>query len=365
MEMKISSISFLFFLFFFHLSSFVNSQSDSCSTSNLNLKGLSFETTNLHCFPVWDSQDYILRYSQTGSDVWNFILSAPNTNSYIAMGFSTNGRMVGSSAIVGWIPTDGNGVVKQYYLGAQNPNQVVADQGNLNLVNNSAMIILQSSRLYLAFQLNTNQPETRLIYSVGPQNLLPSTNFRLTQHRDQVSTNLNYQSGQSKSQRPYTRLRRTHGILNMIGWGILLMIGTMVARYLRHMDPLWFYLHACIQVVAFILGVSGVIAGLVLEDLLSAQVDRHKTIGILVLILGCLQVMAFLARPNKESKVRKYWNWYHYTVGRLLIVLAIANVFYGIKVGKEKKGWNAGYGVTLALLVLTAIGLEVRMWMRK
>lgn len=75
--------------------------------------------------------------------------------------------------------------------------------------------------------------------------------------------------------------------------------------------------------------------------------------------------MAFLARPNKESKVRKYWNWYHHNMGRILIIFAIANIFYGIHLGEKGKGWNAGYGITIAILFLIAIVLEIRMWMRK
>ncbi|KAF9615525.1 hypothetical protein IFM89_024152 [Coptis chinensis] len=354
------------FLLSFVLSSLVSSQSDSCNSSP-NLNGVvPFETTSLQCHPVWTAQDFILRYSQVSSNLWSFVLSTPNTNSYVAIGFSTNGRMVGSSAIVGWIPGDGMGVVKQYYLGATNPSQVVPDQGSLQLVNNSTAIIMESSRLYMSFQLNTTQPESRLLYAVGQTNIIPTSNNVLTQHQDKVSTRLNYASGQITTEsRPYTRLRRAHGILNMLGWGILLLIGAMAARYLKHWDPIWFYSHSSIQLVAFMLGASGVIAGFVLEDFLSTNVDRHKTLGIFILVLGSLQVMAFLARPGKVSKVRKYWNWYHYIVGRVLIILAPANIFYGIHVGNEGNGWNAGYGVVLAILVLVAVCLEIRMWMRK
>lgn len=76
-----------------------------------------------------------------------------------------------------------------------------------------------------------------------------------------------------------------------------------------------------------------------------------------------LQVMAFLARPNKESKVRKYWNWYHYIVGRVLIFLAAVNVFYGIHLGNGGTAWNAGYAVVLVVLVVVSVLLQLRMMM--
>ena len=75
--------------------------------------------------------------------------------------------------------------------------------------------------------------------------------------------------------------------------------------------------------------------------------------------------MAFLARPEKSSKVRKYWNWYHYSAGRILIIFAVANVFYGIHLGGEGREWKGGYGGVLAILFVIALILEVRMWMRK
>lgn len=47
------------------------------------------------------------------------------------------------------------------------------------------------------------------------------------------------------------------------------------------------------------------------------------------------------------------------------MAFAIANVFYGIHLGEEGHGWNAGYGVIIAILFVIAVVLEVRMWMRK
>ncbi|XP_059433802.1 cytochrome b561 and DOMON domain-containing protein At3g07570 [Corylus avellana] len=350
-------------------SSFVNSQAETCS-SNLNFNGsVSFDTSSLKCLAVWDAQGFILRYSQTASssNTWSFVLSAPNTNSYIAMGFSSNGAMVGSSAVVGWVPSNGVGVVKQYYLGGTSPSLVTPDQGNLQIVGTSTTIISQSSRLYLAFQLQTTQPQTRLLYSVGRGGALPSPpNYALSEHQAKVSTTINYGTGQSATGgSPYVRLRRSHGVLNMLGWGILMIIGAMVARYFKEKDPFWFYFHASIQLFGFILGLAGIICGFVLNNRLNAAVTTHKGLGIFILVLGCLQVMAFLARPNKMSKFRKYWNWYHQNVGRILVIFTIANIFYGIHLGENGHGWSVGYGVVLGILFIITVVLEIRIWIRK
>ncbi|KAK9166054.1 hypothetical protein Scep_001245 [Stephania cephalantha] len=82
--------------------------------------------------------------------------------------------------VVGWSGDDGALVIKRYYLGDTNPSQVYPDQGELPIVPNSSAIKLQSSRLYIAFQLNTTQPPSRVLYYVGPRDVLPSSNNRLT-----------------------------------------------------------------------------------------------------------------------------------------------------------------------------------------
>ncbi|XP_065876272.1 cytochrome b561 and DOMON domain-containing protein At3g07570 [Euphorbia lathyris] len=346
------------------LSEIANSQTDSCS-SNLNLnRQLPFDISSLHCAPVWNNYNYVLRYVQTAANIWSFVLSAPEENSFVAIGFSNNGFMVGSSAMVGWISSDDNiPVIKQYLLTGQTPAQVIPDSGNLNVT--YSMITSQSSRIYLAFQLTTDLPSPRLIYSRGQSGILPSApSYRLTQHRDEVSTVLNYNTGTTSKEDVgrNSGLRKSHGALNMISWGALMIIGGIIARYGKDWDPIWFYAHTGIQSLAFLLGTIGVIIGFVLEDRIHANVSTHKGLGIFILVLGCLQVMAFLARPEKSSKLRTYWNWYHYSVGRTLMAFAIGNVFYGIHLGEKGSGWNVGYGILLAIFFLISVILEIRFW---
>ncbi|KAI3760315.1 hypothetical protein L1987_50709 [Smallanthus sonchifolius] len=344
---------------------------DSCS-SNINLANLngpiSFDTSSLNCFRVWTSEDFILRYSQAGPSLWNFVLSTPNTNSYIGMGFSPNGGMVGSSAIVGWVARDGTTNMKRYFLGGQTPSQVLEGQGDLQILGNTSSIFVDSSRIYMAFQLVIDQPKQRLVYAVGDNNNPPpgTPSYRLIQHRNQIAIRFNYASGQgSQTKAPYSNLKRAHGILNMVAWGMLIPIGAAVARYLKHLDPLWFYLHSGIQSLGFVLGLAGVIAGIVLDDRIEANVGKHKALGITILVLGCLQVLAGLVRPSVDAKPRKYWNWYHHLAGTLIILLAIANIFYGIHLAKPGRSWNAIFGLFLAIYFIITMILEVRMLRKK
>ena len=134
--------------------------------------------------------------------MWSFVLSFPkNINSYGAIGFSENGEMVGSSAMVGWDTQastgGGDGGVKQYYLGGITQAKVVVNTGKLSYTN-ASIVSTSSSIVYTAFQLQTNQPSSSLIFALGPQNSYPSgTGFVLPKHIDMVSIHVDYVSGSS------------------------------------------------------------------------------------------------------------------------------------------------------------------------
>lgn len=131
------------------------------------------------------------QFAKTGPSLWTFVLSAPDGGAYIAIGFSPDGRMVGSSAVVGWMAGDGGaGMAMQYFLGGYTPNQCPPAQGNLTLTQGSPVVVSRSSRVYLAFQLNASQPERVLVYAVGPENALPSANGYLVTHRSMASGSL-------------------------------------------------------------------------------------------------------------------------------------------------------------------------------
>ncbi|XP_010268257.1 PREDICTED: cytochrome b561 and DOMON domain-containing protein At3g07570-like [Nelumbo nucifera] len=194
--MKVSLVTTVFFCLFLGFAfSTISCQSDSCG-STLTLSGIPFDTTTLNCQLVWSSQDFILRYEQRGPSLWNFILSTPDSNSYVAIGFSPDGSMVGSSSIVGWFPAGDRaaGVIKQYYLGGTGSQDCSPDSGDLKVANMT--IISQSSRLYLAFQLNTDRPKSNLIYAVGPRSRLPSSpSYLMSEHQSKTSTSLNFKAG--------------------------------------------------------------------------------------------------------------------------------------------------------------------------
>jgi hypothetical protein len=76
----------------------------------------------------------------------------------------------------------------------------------------------------------------------------------------------------------------------MMGWGVMLPIGMMVARYFRRQDPYWFYGHMAVQGVGFLVGIAAVVLGFRLDDDGLKNIFVHKAIGITILVTASLQV---------------------------------------------------------------------------
>ncbi|KNA15849.1 hypothetical protein SOVF_094350 [Spinacia oleracea] len=242
---------FIFFTVVFFLNPYLlvlSQNAEPCNSVIDYNENVNFDTTAMFCQTVWKSfPEIVLRYVQAGPQLWSFLLSAPNENSWLGIGFSTNGQMVGSSAMVGWFYENGTGGMKQYFLQGQVTNKVEPDAGELTVVDNSSTVFIQASRIHLAFQINTVEPRKELLYAVGPYGQLPVANggFQLIEHREKSQASLDY------------------------------------------------------------------------------------------------------------------------TTGRSLVIFAISNIFYGIRLGMEGAGWYGTYAAILTLMVIVAIVLEIRLWRQR
>ena len=162
---------------------------------------------------------------------------------------------------------------------------------------------------------------------------------------------------------PNQTLKRVHGILNTISWGILLPLGVIFARYLRPiLDPAWFYIHISFQTLGYALGVIGWGLGMKLRSLTAAVHTSHQNIGFALIVFSTLQVLSLILRPGKDMKVRKFWNLYHYALGYSIIVLGIVNIFQGLNILAPGGHWRSGYIASLCLMIAVASVLEIISW---
>ncbi|KAJ4884885.1 Cytochrome b561 and DOMON domain-containing protein [Raphanus sativus] len=275
---------------------------------------------SMTCTPLWNT--FVLRYSENRENVMTIIVSALYTTGWVGIGFSRDGKMVGSSAMVGWITKKGHAKIKQYYLQGTERDRVVPDQGELQLE------------------------------KLG----------RLSKHDDKTTAIVDFSkaNGVTSVETTTSTEKTKHGVMAIIGWGFLLPLGAILARYLRHRDPLWYYLHICIQLTGFIFGLAAVILGVRLYSRIQPDIPAHRGIGIFLLSLSILQVLAFFARPHKETKMRRYWNWYHHWIGRISLFFGAVNIVLGIRMANNGEyGWKIGYGFVLAVTLLAFLVLEI------
>ncbi|MED6218345.1 hypothetical protein PIB30_025920 [Stylosanthes scabra] len=185
---------------------------------------------------------------------------------------------------------------------------------------------------------------------------------------DTETINITSPEGQSFGQNR-SFLRSMHGVLNMIGWGTLLPIGVIIARYFRVYpfiwDPTWFRLHIGFQLTGFLIGTAGWAIGLSLgRSSKYYTFHTHRTFGILIFTFSTIQMLAFRLKPKVSDDYRKYWNMYHHFLGYGLLAIIVINIFKGISMLKGGVGWKYAYIGIISLLGAITLTFEILTWIR-
>ncbi|WJZ82011.1 hypothetical protein VitviT2T_001809 [Vitis vinifera] len=333
------------------------------------------------CSQPWGSVSF--KYFQDGDNVTTIVLSKDKFLGWIGIGFSKDGGMVGSSAVVGWtggvknIDNDKEEVepgIAKFLLEGKNIESVTSFKGELNFTDTPPFVIWNNNSFYMGFQAKFDAPlgQQYMILAIGsdqptltPHSKEPSDRLvRLTKHTDQAVMQVDFSSGLFPTCMLIQLISRklNHGAMGLIAWGVLLPFGAIIPRYFKHHDPQWFYLHISIQIVGFLLGLATVLVGTILYSGLDSnrtpRLKIHRPIGSLAFFLSILQVMALILRPDKASKWRKYWNLYHHWAGRLALFLGGLNIVIGIWVAEAGSSWKITYGFFVTFILLTVAVLE-------
>ncbi|KAL5990117.1 hypothetical protein ACLOJK_011014 [Asimina triloba] len=162
------------------------------------------------------------------------------------------------------------------------------------------------------------------------------------------------------------RLRTVHGVLNIIGWGTILPICIIVARYFK-IFPFpydhWFRLHVPGQLLAYTIGTIGWGLGIALGNSSNNYFFRtHRILGIMVFAMASLQILALWLRPKRNDDYRKYWHIYHHFLGYSLFAVIAVNIFQGIHILNPAPKWHLAYVGILACLGFIAFVLETTTW---
>ncbi|XP_027062313.1 cytochrome b561 and DOMON domain-containing protein At4g12980 [Coffea arabica] len=164
------------------------------------------------------------------------------------------------------------------------------------------------------------------------------------------------------------KLRKVHGILNIVGWGSFLPVGAIIARYFRRFPvewSQWFRLHVSCQILGYLLGTSGWIIGLWLGNASKYYgYHTHRVLGIIIFTFTTLQMFALRLKPKRNDDYRVYWNMYHHFLGYSLLAIISVNIFHGISILNADHTWKWAYIGLLCLLGSIAVVLEIYTWIK-
>ncbi|KAF5742114.1 cytochrome b and DOMON domain-containing protein [Tripterygium wilfordii] len=275
----------------------------------------------------------------------------------------TSTGMVGSQALVAYQKSDGTVTA---YPAPVDSYQTTLQEGKLSFQVSelSATFANNEMIIYATLVLPGNSTTVNQVWQNGPlsANGAPARHSVTGDNIQSLGT-LNLLSGEGTSGgNSKDKKKNIHGVLNTVGWGVMMPLGALIARYLKvfkSADPAWFYLHVGCQTSAYIIGIVGWATGLILgSESPGVEQTPHRTIGIILFCLGTLQVFALLLRPKPDHKYRLYWNIYHHSVGYLVILLSAINIFKGFDILQPEKKWKNGYIAFIVLLALKAVLLE-------
>ncbi len=288
-------------------------------------------------------------------------------NEWLALGFpATPGQMIGSTAqvLISCIPGSSpkicspediqqGAVLRDYYLGDK-VSTAVTPPGHLafkDLEANSDGSGTAQGRFTVSLPAAlVSNGQLNVLYARG--NCDPVTG--LLQHHDtRGAASLDLASGTSSTVTDTSAeaKKNAHAWLMVIGWTIIL-IGAVVARELKALDPLWFHIHRALQVF----GLTCVLTAFIL--IFSAlgghrsKYTIHFNLGIAATTLGLVQLHALVFRPHLDSKYRRAWAFGHHWLGRAAILVAVANIYEGIINVKKVGSWAViSYSIVFGLIV--------------
>lgn len=137
----------------------------------------------------------MLQYSQNKDHELRIVVSTTYAMGWVGMGFSQEGMMVGSSAMVGWMGKTGVPHIKQFFLKGQTSSQVVVNEGNLLMSPDSEpKVVVDQAKIYLAFKLKFPEKVTtqQILLAFGTS--IPVNN-KLEKHVDKTSMAFDFSTG--------------------------------------------------------------------------------------------------------------------------------------------------------------------------
>ncbi|KAJ4846157.1 hypothetical protein Tsubulata_025099 [Turnera subulata] len=246
-----------------------------------------------------------------------------STSNWIAWALNPGGQMMaGSQALVAYQDFDGNMAAYATPVSGgptMKPGNLSFGVSNLRAEYSGGEMII-----YATLQLDSTLPSTNHVWQEGPMRGGSPRMHDLSEDNMLSFGTLNFASGTVTSSSSTgggisskALLKNVHGILNAIGWGILMPIGAILARYLKvfksvklfnSVHPAWYDLHRACQIMAFCLGVAGWGIGIKLGSVSRGiNFSKHKNIGIALLVMAAVQVI-YKEKEVRDDQYTRNWS---------------------------------------------------------
>ncbi|KFY10474.1 hypothetical protein V491_07634 [Pseudogymnoascus sp. VKM F-3775] len=155
---------------------------------------------------------------------------------------------------------------------------------------------------------------------------------------------------------------KAHGILMGLAFVVVLPGGAILMRLLSLKGKTAVWVHVGIQLVGWVLMVSGLAMGVKVGKILDRlENNAHTILGTVVVALllfqplfGFLHHRRFMS-TQKRGKLTLFHVWY----GRILILLGMLNGGFGLKLAANSTGGNIAYGVVAGVIGATYVAVMV------
>ena len=272
-------------------------------------------------------------------------ITAQVTSGWLAIGFSPNGVMVGSDAVLVNLDESSPSALL-YHLGGQSSSAVTLYGAAVQSAVISGVSVTKADG-------STTVEFTRALAANGATITIlepPATNYFLLAHLPQgagpsyhgadgrfsASVDL---SGSAGKVAPISELnyhRLDHAILMTVGWGVLLPMGVILARYAKAHHPLWFHLHRICNTLGLVLTLAGFILALTQFGQIDSYPTKfiHACLGCTVMSIGLCQPLNAFIRPHPKADgpqplKRVIWEATHKNLGRVALILSVITNFLG------------------------------------
>ncbi|KAK1425968.1 hypothetical protein QVD17_14635 [Tagetes erecta] len=301
---------------------------------------------------------------------------------YLAIGFGA--KMVNSFAYVGWVDANGKGHVKTYWINGMNAQSLHPTNEQLTYVrcrSEQGVITLEFTR-----PLDPNcdgdkkiecknivEPTSPfpIIWAMGAKwssDSLTQSNMHSVTSSKPVRVSLIY--GSAEAEEDLRPVLAVHGFMMFLAWGMFLPGGILAARYMKLVNgDVWFKIHVYSQWSGLTITFLGILFAA--AELRGLHIDLlHVKVGILTVILGCIQPINAYLRPKKENNSeeplprRIIWEYIHAYCGRFAVFVGIFAIFSGMRhLGdryddENAKGLIRVLVVWILVIVLTVLYLE-------